>query len=55
MIDHLWPGRLEFVDLAIPNGAAPFFEPWLVWERNAPRLKEDIKRMLLPLLGRKRS
>lgn len=55
MIDHVWPGRLEFVDLAIPNGAAPFFEPWLVWERNAPRLKEDIKRMLLPLLGRKRS
>ncbi len=54
MIDHLWPGRLEFADFAMPGGS-PLFGPFLAWERAAPGLRERTKRIVLPLLGRKRS
>jgi CelD/BcsL family acetyltransferase involved in cellulose biosynthesis len=55
MIDHLWTGRLDFVDLALPFGGSPLFDPWLAWERAAPQLREQAKQALLPMLGRKRS
>ncbi len=29
MIDHVWPGRLEFVDLALRLDGSIAFEPWL--------------------------
>ena len=55
MIDRVWPGRLEFCDIAIPLGAAPLFSSLLAWERAAPRLRQRMKQVVLPLLGRKRS
>jgi CelD/BcsL family acetyltransferase involved in cellulose biosynthesis len=54
MIDHVWPGRLDFVDLAIAIGSSPLFEAWLAFERAAPKLRERAKRWLLPLMRRKR-
>jgi CelD/BcsL family acetyltransferase involved in cellulose biosynthesis len=55
MIDRVWPGRLEFADLASPLGASPLFGPCLAWERAAPRLRQRAKDVLFPLLRRKRS
>jgi len=55
MIDRVWPGRLEFSDFAFVLGPAPLFSAFLAWDRAAPRLRERIKDVALPLLGRKRS
>lgn len=56
MIDRIWPGRLEFVDLAIaptPEGAARL-GAWLAADRLARQARERLKRIVNRLRGGKR-
>ena len=57
MIDRVWPDRVELVDLAFalrPSGRN-LFRASLAFERARARVKERVKRIVYPWLGRKRS
>jgi CelD/BcsL family acetyltransferase involved in cellulose biosynthesis len=57
MIERLWTERLGLVDclVAIGPGGARQLKAWLIQRDLERRLKEGAKRLLFPLLGRKRS
>jgi hypothetical protein len=55
MIDRVWPGRLEFADFALPLGLSPMYSACLAFERAAPGLRDRAKRVILPMMRRKRS
>ena len=57
MIDRLWPARLSLVDhvIATRPGPARALALWLAIERTRRRFRESAKRLINPLLGRKRS
>jgi CelD/BcsL family acetyltransferase involved in cellulose biosynthesis len=57
MIDRLWPGRLSLVDclIAVRPGAETKLKLWLAQREFASRAKEGAKRLLFPLVGRRRS
>lgn len=55
MIDRIWTGRIDLVDLAIPVGPQRVrrFRAWLAAERAASGLRERVKRLVNRLRGRK--
>ena len=57
MIDRIWPGRIELVDLvlAVDAGRARRLGAWLAAESAASALRERVKRTFNRLRGRKRS
>jgi CelD/BcsL family acetyltransferase involved in cellulose biosynthesis len=57
MIDRIWPGRIDLVDLALAVGAerGGRLRAWLAAERAASGLRERVKRLANRLRGRKRS
>jgi|SRR5579863_353072 len=57
MIERVWPERLAFVDglIAIRPGVEATLKLWLARRELARWAKESAKRLIYPLLGRKRS
>ena len=57
MIDRLWPQRLALVDclVAIGPGGASRLRAWRAQSELGGRLKDVAKRLVYPLIGRKRS
>jgi hypothetical protein len=55
MIERLWTGRLDFVDLAVARAVSPHFAASLAAERARLKLRERIKSVALSLLGGRRS
>jgi hypothetical protein len=55
MIDRIWQGRIEFVDLALAVAAerGGRLRAWLAAERAASGLRERVKRLANRLRGRK--
>jgi len=57
MIDRIWPGRIELVDLVLATGKERAWRlgAWLAVERAGSALRERVKRIANRLRGRKRS
>jgi hypothetical protein len=55
MIERLWPQRIDLADTVIATRAGARLALWRAAEDARRRLKDQAKRLLYPLLRRKRS